>query len=160
MFFGAATTTIPIVVPPGRKITPSLALSYNSNAGPSPYGYGWDLSLARIQRATKRGARTCGAEHEEYVLTLPSGTIECTFSNGQCKPRVQEAFVKILGTVAWDGSKNRITWDVWDRSGLHYTFGGADTASLNGGTSFTVPARSGDAAYYDQFMARLARPGS
>src|SRR5574337_1161813 len=38
LFVGASSTSIPIDVPPGRKIlTPKLALSYNSSGGPSPY---------------------------------------------------------------------------------------------------------------------------
>jgi len=46
LFAGTAGTSIPIQVPPGRKnLTPQLALGYNSNGGPSPYGYGWDLPL-------------------------------------------------------------------------------------------------------------------
>jgi len=148
MFLGAATTSIPFLVPPGRKnITPKLELTYNSNGGPSPYGYGWDLSLPRIQRATKQGARTCGALRDEYVLTLPSGTIECTMvAGGRCKPHAEEAFVKIVAVVVWDGSKNRITWDVWDKSGTHYKFGG-NSASINGDGSFTAPARTGDDPY-------------
>lgn len=75
LFVGAATTAIPIVVPPGRKsMTPKLALAYNSNAGPGPYGYGWDLPLARVQRSTKNGVIRCGDPAlDDFVLSLPGG---------------------------------------------------------------------------------------
>src|ERR1041385_5633654 len=60
LFAGAATTSIPIQVPPGRgNLTPQLALTYNSNGGASPDGHGWDLSLPKVQRSTKHGALSC-----------------------------------------------------------------------------------------------------
>lgn len=92
LFIGSATTAIPLIVPPGRRaITPALALSYASNAGPSPYGHGWDLPLPRVQRSTKHGAMLCRASWEneqaqnynwvldpdpmrdEFVVSLPGG---------------------------------------------------------------------------------------
>jgi RHS repeat-associated protein len=145
MFVGSAQTAIPIQVPPGRKLTPDLALRYHSNGGASPYGYGWELTLPRVQRATKSGARTCGADRGEFVLTLPSGTIECTLSGGTCAPHVQESFARIRAVETSDGSRLRIVWHVWDASGVHYTFGGAG-ASTDGGVTFTAPARTGDDA--------------
>lgn len=146
MFIGAAQSTVPIQVPPGRALTPRLALRYSSHAGPSPYGYGWDLPLPRIQRATKRGARTCGAERLEFVLTLPTGTIACTLlPGGVCRPRVEETFAKIRATAVWDGTATRLTWHAWDKSGVRYTFGGV-SASTDDGATFTAAARTGDDA--------------
>ena len=39
LFTGSATTRIAIDVPPGRRgVSPTIALQYSSNGGPSPYG--------------------------------------------------------------------------------------------------------------------------
>lgn len=57
-FFGwAMTFRYPFVFPAGsRGLTPSLELSYSSNNTDafSPYGYGFSLSLPRIQRSAKK----------------------------------------------------------------------------------------------------------
>ncbi len=55
---GAATYTIPIVVPPGRKMTPSFALTYSSHGAASTLGFGWSLSgEQRIHRCSSTFAR-------------------------------------------------------------------------------------------------------
>jgi len=46
---------VPIEVPPGRRLTPSLALSYSSNASNGPYGLGWSLSVGLIRRDLSSG---------------------------------------------------------------------------------------------------------
>ena len=72
LFTGAAQTSIPIQVPPGRLgVAPSLALSYSSSAGPSAYGYGWTLPLARIHRSLRNGAPRYD-DTEVFVLAMPS----------------------------------------------------------------------------------------
>lgn len=57
-FAGAMTFKYPFVFPAGsRGMTPNIELSYNSNNTDafSPYGYGFSLSLPRIQRSAKKG---------------------------------------------------------------------------------------------------------
>jgi RHS repeat-associated protein len=122
LFVGAASTSIPIELPPGRKgMTPRLALTYNSSAGPSPYGYGWDLPLGRIQRSTKHGVLPCSDSPllDDFVVLLPDATVECTLdrATGVCVPAVEESFLRIQ-FVASDNH-----WEVWDRSGTRYAFG-------------------------------------
>lgn len=160
LFVGSATTAVPILVPPGRhSVTPTLALSYASNGGAGPYGYGWDLPLPRIQRATKHGALLCLAEisssvpqqwlpladplRDEFVLSMPGATIECRRqANGTCEPRIEEAFMRIK----YDGANK--TFVVWDKGGTKFTFGEAQRATAQetgepGGGAFTLPARTG-----------------
>jgi hypothetical protein len=56
IFTGSATTSVPIVVPPGRGgIAPNLALVYNSAMRNGWIGVGWDLDMGSIQRSTKDG---------------------------------------------------------------------------------------------------------
>ena len=98
LFVGAATTSIPIDVPPGRgNLTPKLALSYSSGGGPSLWGYGWDLPIGKIQRSTKYGVVTNCSDPliNDYVLVLPGGTVECTLSGGTCVPRIEEGFTAV-----------------------------------------------------------------
>ena len=131
LFVGAATTSIPIAVPPGRKgLTPQLALAYSSSSGPSPYGYGWDFPLGTIQRCGKHGVLSCSdpTYRNDFVVALPSGTVECTLdpTTHVCQPSVQESFVRIQYTPN--------QWDVWDKSGLHYVFGVSDEARTGNAT--------------------------
>ena len=42
--FGSVAYSVPIAIAPGLKNVPQLALSYNSMAGDSQAGYGWDLA--------------------------------------------------------------------------------------------------------------------
>ena len=121
LFLGAATTSIPIAVPPGRNnLTPQLALTYASNGGSSPYGHGWDLPVGHIQRSTKHGVLTCGnlQYREDFVLVLPGQSVEFTRdAGGRGVPLVEKAFLKIQHKA----SQNY--WEVWDKSGIRYRFG-------------------------------------
>lgn len=60
---GAATTSVPIMVPPGRaNLAPQLALAYNSYAKDGIAGLGWNISVPFIQRNTKDGL-DCSADN-------------------------------------------------------------------------------------------------
>lgn len=49
---GTASFSIPLPLSPARGASPNLALSYNSGAGNSIFGLGWDLNLTSIKRKT------------------------------------------------------------------------------------------------------------
>lgn len=50
---GTATLSVPLPLSPGRNgFAPTLSLHYDSGAGNSPYGLGWDIGLGAIQRKT------------------------------------------------------------------------------------------------------------
>lgn len=175
LFVGGATTAVPILVPPGRRsVTPTLALSYASNAGPGPYGYGWDLPVPRVQRAIKHGTLLCLAElsssfpqqwlpledpmRDEFVLSMPGTTIECTRdANGTCVPHIEEAFVRIKYD---SGSK---TFIVWDKGGTKFTFGEPQRATAQGtgepgAGAFTLPARTGSSLTNDFALVGAQNP--
>lgn len=130
LFVGAATTTIPIDVPPGRKaVTPRLALRYSSGGGPSPYGHGWDLPIGRVRRNPKWGVPSCAdpVQRRDFLVELPGASIECRLDDTAtarvaCRPRVEESYLRIFLTP----TANR--WDAWDRDGNHYVFGASPEA--------------------------------
>ncbi len=58
---GVVSDIIPIEVPPGRRnVQPRLALTYNSMAGPSDVGRGWQLDTGRVSRWRGDGTPTVG----------------------------------------------------------------------------------------------------
>ncbi|RMF19600.1 MAG: hypothetical protein D6760_12975, partial [Deltaproteobacteria bacterium] len=119
MFTGTATTTIPIVVPPGRRqSTPQLALRYSSSAGPSAYGYGWSLPLARIVRSTKDGVPRYDAG-DAFVLEGPAGSLELVQIPGT--RRFREKRGATFARIGFDERAN--TWTVIDKSGNTMVFG-------------------------------------
>ena len=133
LFNGAVSTSVRIQVPPGRKsMTPDLALSYSSSAGPSPYGYGWSFPIGGIQRSTKWGVPRCGGAHsDEFVLMMPGGVnAELMAESGGgvvYRPKVEEAFVE---AKAFKGTGSGNYWVVRDRAGLKYTFGSTPDARV------------------------------
>ena len=53
---GTGSLTVPIAISPGRGgFTPQLVLSYDSGAGNSPFGLGWNIGLPSISRKTSKG---------------------------------------------------------------------------------------------------------
>src|SRR3989449_5221917 len=53
---GTGSMTVPIATSPGRSgFGLQLSLSYDSGAGNSPFGLGWNLSLPAITRKTDKG---------------------------------------------------------------------------------------------------------
>jgi RHS repeat-associated protein len=135
LFTGTANTAVPIILPPGRSnLTPALALQYSSAGGPSPYGYGWDLPLGRIERSTKHGVPRCtGPTSNEFILSLPSGTVELVNdppNSSTYRPRVEEAYLQAVKSV----SSN--SWEVRDRSGTRYVFGSVASARSPSNTPF------------------------
>ncbi|MCW7763187.1 SpvB/TcaC N-terminal domain-containing protein [Photorhabdus luminescens] len=52
---GMAALSLPLPISAGRGYAPSLALNYNSGAGNSPFGLGWDCNVMTIRRRTHFG---------------------------------------------------------------------------------------------------------
>lgn len=52
---GTSSFSIPLPFSPARGASPSISLSYNSGAGNSSFGLGWNLSTGSIQRKTDKG---------------------------------------------------------------------------------------------------------
>ncbi|NHB95857.1 SpvB/TcaC N-terminal domain-containing protein [Photorhabdus stackebrandtii] len=52
---GMAALSLPLPISAGRGYAPSLTLNYNSGAGNSPFGLGWDCGVMTIRRRTHFG---------------------------------------------------------------------------------------------------------
>lgn len=68
---GTGALSIPIAVSPGRAgFTPQLAINYDSGAGNSPFGMGWQLSVPSIQRKTQKGLPQYRDEEDSDIYIL------------------------------------------------------------------------------------------
>lgn len=67
---GTGSVTVPITTSPGRSgFGSELSLSYDSGAGNSVFGFGWDLNLPAVTRKTNKGLpRYRDAEEIEVFL--------------------------------------------------------------------------------------------
>jgi len=127
---GAASSALPLVVPPGRGATsPSLALTYSSERGNGWLGVGWDLTVSRIELDSRFGVPTYSPEIEpRYVLDgtplVPTGESDgpgCR-NGGQgtrYRPRVEGAFNHIIR--CGDDAESTY-WVVRDRAGTTYYY--------------------------------------
>jgi RHS repeat-associated protein len=71
---GTGSMSVPIATTPGRSgFEPQLTLSYDSGAGNGPFGFGWNLSLPSITRATDKRLPQYRDQNESDVFVL-SGT--------------------------------------------------------------------------------------
>ncbi len=119
---GTASFSIPLPLSPGRNnFTPSLSLSYNSGAGNSPFGLGWNLNLPSIQRKTDKQLPSynddddvflyAGAEDlVPYLEKNSSGNWEAlkpsqqgSFKVRRYRPRIEGDFSRIEKIIHPDG---------------------------------------------------------
>jgi len=131
---GAAVVGIPIEIPPGRSgMQPSLALSYSSQAGDSPYlGRGWDIAVPRIERSRRNGVPpftySAGGVFQytsnEFVAGDGSGEL-VEIGIGRYAARVDERHAEYVLTQGPPA-----VWTMRDASGRRYTFGDVPSARI------------------------------
>ena len=138
LFTGAASVSIPITVPPGRKLaTPELALRYSSHAGLSFVGVGWALPLGVLARSIEHGTPSCiGSDPEAFRLTLSASSNELVrASDDRFLLEFDEGYAEAIPDRAGNA------WTVRTRDGMTYTFGGAESARVyRGQDRFHDPA--------------------
>jgi hypothetical protein len=152
---GEARLTYPIEVPPGRDtVQPQLAVRYSSAGGDGWLGVGWDLPTSAITVDTKWGVPRydTSTETENYLLDgeqltpevnrvqPPARTGEKVFHT-----RVESQFRRIVrhGT----GPAN-YWWEITDKSGNRYFYGGAPDASSSPTAEDTLTDAHGDIAMW------------
>ncbi len=129
---GDAVLNYPLEFPPGRLgVQPSFALGYSSARGNGWMGLGWDIGLSAIEAETRWGVPRYDAslETETYLfdgaqlsptahrsLPRPRSTGDTVFH-----PRIEGSFQRI---VRHGNSPNQYWWEVTDRKGTRYFYGG------------------------------------
>jgi RHS repeat-associated protein len=158
---GASSYSIPLWVPAGRLVQPSLSLSYNSRQGNGLVGVGWSLSgLSRITRCTKTLRNSTGArpvqldQNDLYCLdgnplVLVSGTY-----GAQAEYRTQDNIgAKItsladVATTAAPGQMGPERFVVYGKSGRISTYQRTDVLGL-------PLTRNGQPANYAWLLSRV-----
>lgn len=91
---GTASLSIPLPASPARGFEPELALSYDSGAGNSPFGLGWNVTMPSISRKTDKGLpRYCDEEDSDvYTLTGAEDLVPwLDYTDEQWQPRELES---------------------------------------------------------------------
>jgi RHS repeat-associated protein len=164
---GSAQLSYPLVIPPGRGITPDLALNYDSGGGNGWVGLGWDLSVGEISVDTAFGAPHFDPafESESYLLdgdvlvpNATDGAWEARQSGDrQDYTRQQETeYEQIIRHEATDhdggpnGGPDDYYWEVRDKGGNVRWYGGhPDVGGPDGGARSATETIDRSAIVYD-----------
>lgn len=135
---GEAAISYPLQIPAGRKgMQPQLALSYNSDAGSSWVGYGWNIGIPSISVDTKWGVPTFDPEvqTEQYLFNgqalfeegekrsnreLYSRDYEATDESRRFYTKVTGSYQKIS---RYGTDPSNYWWEVVDASGTITRYG-------------------------------------
>ncbi len=139
-YSGAFVYSYPLTIPPGRNgLQPSLSLSYNSGdtSIDGLAGYGWNLSVPKIERLNKRGVDDLYDRHD-FTSSLGGELEDISLSDGKHGT---------YGAKVDDGSyltytyNTDDTWTVTDKRGTEYTFGDdTDAQVVDSGASTHIYA--------------------
>ncbi len=121
---GAAITSIPIIVPPGRKgIEPKLSLVYNSGSGNGWVGMGWSLGIGAIQRNAKRGVNY---NANDYLISINGSISELMPRNDWGSnffgAKIESAFSRYYRNMVSGG------WEKMGKDGTKYYFGSSSAS--------------------------------
>ena len=125
---GAATLSVPITIPPGRKnMQPKIALSYSSNSSNGICGVGWGIPMSSIQRSTKNGVPKYNSS-DTFIFASSGSNAELIHIGGdEYRAKIESAFMKYV--LNGDNS-----WAVYDKSGTKYIFGALEAARIQNGS--------------------------
>lgn len=133
---GAATYTIPIDLPPGRAgMEPTLALSYNSQAGNGLLGMGWAItglsSISRAGTSIYLDGYVDGVDFDNNDRFVLDGNMLIPVNPEKTEFRTeQETYSKI---VAMEGTAENPGWfEVFTKDGLILEFGSSEDSRIEG----------------------------
>ncbi len=87
---GGAGLQHPLLIPAGRGIQPNLVLNYDSTAGSSWVGTGWNLSVGEISIDTRWGVPRYDPAKESETYLLDGAVLSPTAVRGTFQNRVAE----------------------------------------------------------------------
>jgi RHS repeat-associated protein len=137
---GSAQATLPLPLTPARS-APSLKLGYDSGNGNGPFGLGWMLDLAAIQRRTNKQLPRYADRDESDVFTFsgsedlvpmlhddgtPWESTSGAYHLKRYRPRVETGFSRI--ERVWRDGDASFYWKVTSRANA-VTFYGLTAAS-------------------------------
>jgi RHS repeat-associated protein len=130
--FGAASDSIQIVVPPGRRgVQPQLFLSYNSMGGSGIAGRGWGVGTGWVEKWRSDGIpETPAVEGEEggerftFSLGASGGELSDPGGTGVFRARIEKDYLPFR--------RNGDGWGVYDGQGNHYRFGSSPGSRIEG----------------------------
>lgn len=153
---GQASYQIPIAVTPGvAGLAPGLALTYNSQSGDGPAGYGWSISggsqISRCRRTSEHGDSLGADNYVGLAVRFDAGDVFCL--DGQ-------RLLLIGGTYGSANSEYRAEQDPFTRITALGGNNGTNPASYTGPLSFRVERRDGTVQSYGETEdARLTVAG-
>src|SRR6266516_2112360 len=124
LFTGTGNYTLPIEVPAGRNgFQPSLALSYSSGNGNSPFGLGWSITTPSISRKTAKGTPAYIDDSDIFVFTGEDDLIVIDQRPGatEYRCRTEVSFSKFIHLR--DAGSGSDYWEVMHRDGSVSTYG-------------------------------------
>ena len=141
---GSANLTYPFEMPPARNgMQPQIALSYNSDGGSGWAGEGWDISIPTITVDTRWGVPRYNTlyESETYLLNgqmlamMGDTCMTVAHRDSTLSRAVDRQFFLRQGgdfskIVRKGDSLDSYHWEITDRNGVVYTYGGNDNAVL------------------------------
>ena len=130
LFTGAATTRLPIAVPPGRGgVQPDLALTYHSGRDNGWVGMGWNLDVALIER-TEAGSYRLHWDGEPRTLV--------EIEENDYRAELEGVFLRVERLTAADGQP---AFRVTEPTGRSWRFGQTAASRHLAGSSQTEIVR-------------------
>ena len=143
---GSANLTYPFEMPPARNgMQPQVVLSYNSDGGSGWAGEGWDISIPTITVDTRWGVPRYNdtIETETYLLNgqmlamMDADTMTVAHRKSSVDRQLNRQFFLRQGgdfskIIRVGDSPSNYHWEITDRNGVVYTYGGNANAVLKG----------------------------
>lgn len=136
---GSASLQYAFEMPPARNgMAPSLAISYNSDGGSGWLGQGWDLSVPSITLDTRWGVPRYDLANETETYSLSGSMLSTMGDDGKMgvahrgekmSRKVDRQFYTRQGgdfsrIIRKGDSPANYYWEVTDKQGVVYTYGG------------------------------------